>query len=123
MICQGHQESAGARRQLPEMALGESVTGTGFQVFFESSGSLVILETHDDYGLPRLVFLGVVGTAGIMLLEALVEVISDSDVALVRVRGALDEINVFHGSDTPVGKILPYLALRKLRATKGDHPP
>ncbi len=78
------------------MFVGECSTGSALQVLLESGGTLIIVKTDCGYDAPW----GVSGCVGrgalVMTIQALLKAISQSDIALVGVREALEEVYVSH---------------------------
>ena len=78
----------------------EGVARAGFQVALEGFSFGVVLEPGHDDGLPRTMLRRVGRLAGVVLLEALLEVAADAGVSLLRVREAFEEVDVRH-ADIP----------------------
>ena len=100
----------------PEMPLGESSSGTGFQVVLEGVRLCIVLETDDDDGRPGLMLSRVRRTARVVLGEAFAIVGRTADVALGRIGETLEKIHVFHREAPDIGG-RSYFAPSELRRT------
>lgn len=75
-----------------------------------------MVEADCDLDLPRFVFRGVRGFAGVVLFETVIQVIGQSDIRLTRMRETAEEIDVFHA--------IEYLKERVCEVSLcGDHRP
>jgi hypothetical protein len=78
------------------MSASKRSTGSGFQIPFKGRRAMVVVEANDRHNSPGSILGGMGGTALVVSSQSLLEVNRQSDIALFRVRDALQEIDVFH---------------------------
>ena len=93
--------------------------GSGLQVLFECGRAVIVIKTDRRHHTPWRVLGSVGGIAMIVSGQSQLKVAGKTDIALIGVREALQEVNVFHESywmDGPsfvlLGSLQPSLKLR-----------
>ncbi len=84
------------RFSLPKVAVGKFVAGTAFQVTLEMLRLLKRFKRDVDFQLPRRKLRGVITTAGIVFGDALFQVRGVSNVAILRMADAFNNVGVIH---------------------------
>ena len=81
---------------LPKVAVGKFVAGTAFQVTLEMLRLLKRFKRDVDFQLPRRKLRGVITAAGIVFGDALFQVRGVSNVAILRMADAFNNVGVTH---------------------------
>lgn len=82
----------------PKVLFRECSSRARFEVGLESASFRFIRELEAHHETPWFVFCGVEAFAVIVVLEALIKIIRDSDVELVGMRKALERVDGEHRS-------------------------
>lgn len=77
-----------------KMPVRKRAPGSGFQVFLEPARGLLVLELDRNHQLPRPVFRGVTGLAGVVPSQASMDVGGQADVVSLRARETSQDVYV-----------------------------
>lgn len=80
----------------PQPLIGESPTGTRFQIFFKCQSPAGGCEGDIGHQFPRHKLACMFGAAVIVVGDSVFDAVGDTDVALIGVGDAADQVDVFH---------------------------